>query len=361
MAPYEVWNTHRSLGVVREVEPAFNYWQDLGFGLQMNSTDEWIDFEKLPAVGRKLAPFVRPLAAGKPIYNDSATGFRFKPAYVKIKEVIDPSMPLIKRPGIDRSMIAESEITPMQRRDLIRAAMTVQAVNAIERRREWMAAKAIIDGKYTVSGEDYPATLIDFLRASNQTIIKTSGTYWGETGVSIFDDIQTYADRMFNSPFGSFPTRLTITPKVWAVMRKDAEILKHMDTNIRDPRATVERALISADKVVKVGDLQVGGASGASIEIWLYRDTYIDETTGLETPFLADGSIVMTGSTERIQGYRCYGAIIDPYARYQALEIFPRNWMEPGDPAVEYFLWQSAPLMVPVNPNATLKATVVAP
>lgn len=59
-------------------------------------------------------------------------------------------------------------------------------------------------------------------------------------------------------------------------------------------------------------------------------------------------------------GYRCFGAIIDPYAQYQSLEIFPRGWMEQGDPAVEYMLWQSAPLMVPINPNATLKATVVA-
>lgn len=361
MAPYELWNTRKSLGVMREVEPAFNYWQDLGFGLQMNSTTEWIDFEKLPVIGRKLAPFVRPLGAGKPIYQDSSTAFRFKPAYVKIKEVIDPLMPLVKRPGIDDSMLSESDVSPMQRRDLIRAAMTIQAVNAIERRREWMAAKAIIDGKYTVSGEEYPAVLIDFLRAANQTIVKTSGNYWGETGVSIFDDIQTYADRMFNAPFGSFPTRLTITPKVWNVMRKDDEFMKHMDTNIRNPRATIERGLISADKVVKVGELQVGGASGATIEVWLYRDTFIDETSGLETPFLVDGNVVLTGSTDRIQGYRCFGAIIDPYAKYQALEIFPRNWMEQGDPAVEYFLWQSAPLYVPVNPNATLKATVVNP
>lgn len=359
--PYELWNTRRSLGVMRDVEPVFDYWLTLGYQFQLNSTDEWIDFEKLPAVGRKLAPFVRPLGAGKPIYNDQASAFRFKPAYSKVKEVIDPLMPLVKRPGIDGAMLGEVTLTPQQRREAIRAAMTVQAVNAMRRRQEWMAAKGIIDGRYTVSGEEYPAVLIDFRRAANQTIVKTSGNYWGQTGISIFDDIQAYADRMFNAPFGSFPTRLTITPKVWAVMRKDEEFMKHMDTQVRNPAATLERGLISADKVVKVGELLIGGASGANIEIWLYRDTYLDETTGLEVPFLADGDIVMTASAERIMGYRCFGAIIDPYAQYQALEIFPRNWMEQGDPAVEYMLFQSAPLMVPVNPNATLKATVVAP
>lgn len=357
-APYELWSTRRTLGVMREVEPTFTYWLDLGFGLQMNSTDEWIDFEKLPKLNRKLAPFVRPLGSGKPIYNDSATAFRFKPAYTKVKEVIDPLMPLLKRPGIDSSMLDEVAIDPNQRRQLIRAAMTVQAVNAIERRREWMAAKAMIDGRYTVSGEEYPAVLIDFLRAGNHTVVKGAGTKWGDSGVSIFDDIQVYADRMFNAPFGGFPTRLTVTPKAWAVMRKDDEFMKHMDVNIRNQRATIERGIIGSDKVVKVGELLVGGASGANIEIYLYRDTYVDDQTGVETPFLEDGAIVLTASKDRIQGVRCFGAIIDPYARYQALEIFPRNWMEIGDPAVEYMLWQSAPLMVPVNPNGTLKALV---
>lgn len=358
-APYELWSTRRSLGVMREVEPALTYWLDLGFGQQINSTDEWIDFEKLPKLNRKLAPFVRPLGSGKPLYNDSATAFRFKPAYTKVKEVIDPLMPLLKRPGIDSSMLDETSIDPNRRRELIRAAMTVQAVNAIERRREWMAAKAIIDGRYVVSGEEYPAVLLDFLRAGNQTIVKGAGTRWGDSGVSIFDDIQVMADRMFNAPFGGFPTRMTITPKVWAVMRKDDEFMKHMDRQIRGEAATIVRGLISADKVVKVGELLIGGSSGANIEIWLYRDTFLDDQTGLEVPFLEDGSVVLTGSKDRINGIRCYGAIIDPYARYQALEIFPRNWMETGDPAVEYMLWQSAPLMVPVNPNATLKATVV--
>lgn len=359
-APYELWNTRRSLGVMREVEPAFTYWQDIGFGYQLNSTSEWIDFEKLPIVGRKLAPFVRPLGSGKPLYNDSARAFRFKPAYTKVKEVIDPLMPLVKRPGIDASMLDEVSMDPNRRRDLIRAAMTVQAVNAIERRREWMAAKAIIDGRYTVSGEEYPAVLIDFLRAANHTVVLGAGNRWGDTGISIFDSIQVLADRMFNAEFGGFPTRLTITPKVWNVMRKDEEFMKHMDRQLRGEAATITRGLISADKVIKVGEMMVGGSSGANIEIWLYRDTYLDETTGLEVPFLEDGAVVLTGSRDRIQGYRCFGAIIDPYARYQALEIFPRNWMEQGDPAVEYMLWQSAPLMVPVNPNATLKAIVVA-
>lgn len=357
--PYEVWNTRKSLGVMRDIKPAFTYWTDLGFSNQMTSTDEWIDFEKLPVQQRVLAPFVKPLGTGKSVYYDQAKGFRFKPAYVKTKDVIDPLMPLVKRAGIDASMIAPPTMTAMQRLDMIRAAMTVSHVNAHERRWEWMAARAIIDGKVTIAGEEYPAVELDFRRDANLTVVKTAN-YWGAVGVSIFDDIQSYCDTMFNAEFGVFPTRLTVGSSVWAVMRKDAEFMKHMDQFTREPRATIERGLIGSDKVLKVGELNVGGSSGAVIDIFLYRDTYVDLDTKVVTPFMSAKDIVLTGSADGIQGYQCFGAIIDRFANYQAMPIFPRNWVEEGDPSYEVLLHQSAPLMVPVNPNATMKATVLA-
>ncbi|RWK15775.1 MAG: major capsid protein, partial [Mesorhizobium sp.] len=51
--------------------------------------------------------------------------------------------------------------------------------------------------------------------------------------------------------------------------------------------------------------------------------------------------------------------IVDVHAQFEALPIFPRNYIPEGDVAIEQILTQSAPLMVPVNPNATLKATVL--
>ncbi|MDQ0317718.1 major capsid protein [Amorphus orientalis] len=357
-APYKVWDTRKSLGVYRDVEPTYSYWRQLFFPYSITSTDEWIDFEKLMKVGRRLAPFVRPLAAGKPLYDDSSGSFRFKPAYVKALDPIDPTAPLVKRPGVDRSMLSQGELTPMQRRELLKMAITAQHIQAIERRWEWMCARAIIDAKVTIEGENYPKTELDFRRDPAHYIVKTPGTYWGDTGVSIFDDLQRMVDTMFNAQFGGFPTRITIGSRVWAVLRQDEEFMKHMDNNYRGPAATIERGLISAEKVVKVGEMTVGGGSGASIGIWLYQDTFEDDN-GTEVPFMASTDIVLTATGERIMGHQCFGAIIDPYAEYQALEIFPRNWMETGDPAVEYMLHQSAPLMVPVNTNATLRATVV--
>jgi len=58
-----------------------------------------------------------------------------------------------------------------------------------------------------------------------------------------------------------------------------------------------------------------------------------------------------------LDGVRCFGAIKDEEAGFQALPYFPKSWLE-KDPAVRYLLMQSAPLPVPYRVNASFCATV---
>src|SRR5690606_17505236 len=104
------------------------------------------------------------------------------------------------------------------------------------------------------------------------------------------------------------------------------------------------------------GEARYVGVLGGNLEVWVYNDYYTVD--GVVTPFMSAKDIVLSGPS--VQGYRCFGAIQDIHAQFQALSIFPRNYIVPGDVAIEQIVTQSAPLMVPVNPNATLKATVVA-
>jgi hypothetical protein len=358
--PYELWSFHKSLGVVRNVIPEFTYWSDM-FGSQINSTDEYIDFEKLPALNRRLAPFVRPLGTGKAIYTDNSTAYRFKPAYVKLKDAVDSTKILTKIPGIDPILAPAILNNPMARRDALKAAMAVQHVRTIQRRWEWMGARAMIDGGITISGPDYPSVYLDFRRDAGQTIVLGSGNRWGDSGVSILGLIQEWADLMFApvGGFGGFPVRITVGSKAWSAMRVDPEIKDNMNKFFPDTGTLVERGLIGSEKVIKVGNLGIGGTSGAQMEIWLYRDSY-QADDGSEVQMMEATDIVMTASPGAINGHRCFGAIIDPWAEYQSFDIFARNYMTQDDPAAEYMLHQSAPLMVPINPNGTLKATVVA-
>ena len=364
MDNYELWDQHKFLGMIAEVVKRDSYFLNLMFGYEIRSDDEFIDFEKIPAIGRVVAPYVMPMAEGRPVFELSSRVGRFKPAYSKVKDVIDPRMGLRKVAGSGEAMFNPASLTIMERRELIRAMMNQQHIESLETLWELQAAHAVIFGAHTVSGVDYPTQLLNFGRAANLTVVKGAGQYWGDAGVSIWADIQAGVDAMTDAEFGAMPTRLTMSRAVWSIVQKDVEILKHMDTNIAGGAATIFRGITAAApddaKSYKVGELRVGGASGAVIELWVNYEKYQPTRGAAEVLFLPSNMVVLSGSKTAYQGHRCFGAIIDPKHEYAAMPISGRNWSEDGDPAVEYMLHQSSPIHVPVNPNATMSLKVLA-
>jgi hypothetical protein len=358
---YELWETRNFLGVYQALEPDPLYWAQW-FQSEILSEEEWIDFEKIPVKNRKLAPFVMPLGRGKSVYTDKGTGFRFKPAYTKTQDQIDPLMPLTRRVGIDANMLDPMpSLSPSQRLNLIRAAMTASHVEAHNRTLNYMAAVVLRDGKITLKGEEYPETLVDFQRAANHTVTLGVGERFGDAGVSALDFIQLVIDRMTTAEFGGMPTRITMGGGVWAVLRKMEEVLKFLDLNLKqNDRVEVERGLTSGEPVFKVGELMVGGSSGQRLELWVDNSTFVHPETGAVTRYIGLHQMLFTASPAAINGFQVFGRIIDRKANWQPMRLFPKNWVQEGDVDVEYITHKSAPLMVPVNPNATLLANVIA-
>ena len=358
---YELWETRHFLRVFRAVQSDPLYW-DQFFTNEVLSDEEWIDFEKMPIKNRKLAPFVLPLGRGKSVYSDKSTGYRFKPAYTKTQDQIDPLMPLTRRVGIDSNMLDPMpDLSPSQRLNLIRAAITASHVEAHQRTRNYMAAVVLRDGKITLSGEEYPTTLVDFGRAANHTITLSSGSRLGDSGVSTMDFFQLVVDRMTQAEFGGMPTRVTMGGGVWNVIRKQEELLKFLDMHLKqNDRVTIERGLTNGEPIFKVGELMVGGASGTVIELWVDNSTYVHPETGVVTRYIGAHQMLFTASPAAINGFQVFGRIIDRAADWKPMRLFPKNWVAKGDVDVEYITHKSAPLMVPVNPNATLLANVIA-
>jgi hypothetical protein len=345
---YELWNTHTLLAVMQDTDQPQNYWLDLLFPNVITSEDEYIDLEKIPTNGRKLAPFVAPLAQGRPIYEEGSRMARFKPAYVKALDPITPTRVITKRPG---TLLSAGTTSPGARYNAIKADILAYHRLAVERLWEYMAAKAIIESAVRIEGDDSPARLIDFGRASGHSIVLGVGARWGDSGVSILDNIQTWIDTMTDAEFGGAPNRITIGSDVWKVMRKNAEILDLMDLNKRGSNVALERGLVAGNTEARyVGTLGIG------LDVYVYNDWYT--IAGTVTRFMSSKDVVLTGP--QVQGYRCFGMIQDLHAAFNALPIFPRNFVPTNDPAIEHILTQSAPLMVPVNPNATFRATVLA-
>lgn len=305
---------------------------------------ELIDFDKIKK-SLKLAPYVSPFAAGKPIRSRGAKVDSFKPAYVKMKTAVDPRQPLKRRPGETYT----GALTPGERRDAIKMDILEDHKAALIRRKEYMAAEVMQTGKLVISGEDYPTQEVDFERHEDLTVALEDGARWGSEGVDPLDDLETWLATV-QTKSGIAPTEVIFDPKAWKLARKSERLLAALD-NRRQASGTVELgpvAVASADRSARylgsVGD----------IELWVYNDVYEDDSGNPQSMF-ADYTVTVCGVG--MEGVQAHGAILDPDADYQPLEIFPSNWIE-KDPAVEFVMNQSAPLLVPGRPNACLCAVV---
>lgn len=357
--PYELWQTHTLLTSMRPKKP--ENWYFSQFYAPENTMlieDEYIDLEKLPLEGRELAPFVQPLGQGHSVYVDSATHSRFKPAYVIVQEDISPLDGLSVIAGVDPSIIDTTRrLSVLERRRLLKALKSQAARKSVERRWEWLRAKSIIDGKVTIVYKDGTSVLVDFQRDADHTETLTGANCWGQSGVSIMDHIQSVCDSMNNADFGGLPTRMTIGSDVWAVLRDDTEIKANMDKYRPVGGATIERGVVAAadgGKVFKVGDLLIGGGSGVSMEIVVNNETYSSGTR-----YLGAKEVIFTSTPDAIRGFSCFGRIIDQDADYQAVPIFPKNFMTGDDVKTEHMSFKSAPLFPVLCPDATYKVTAL--
>lgn len=343
----QMYDTDTLLGVYREMEPPSTYFRDLTVTSVVTFDDEYIDFEKV-SESRKLAPLVVPTVQGRPIYKEASSVTRLKPAYLKPKDPVSPGRLIRKRPG--ENLFAPSSVTPLQRYNAIIGDIVRSHREAIDRREEWMVARAVIDGAVTLEGPDYPTRVVDYGRAGNHTVV-LSGTFWDDsTSYDIMGDIQTWIDRVRRAPFGGPVNRLTVGSDVIGVMLKNEGVLKQLDLNQRGTNADLNTGLRSGDYVERIGRL------GPNLELWVNSD-YYDAPDGSVERFLDPKDVVLTGPN--INVVSAFGAILDDKAGFNAMPVFPKMWAN-NDPAVTFVMSQSAPLPVVVNPNASLKATVLA-
>jgi hypothetical protein len=352
MINHQIYDTATLLGVMRDdeaMQPPSNYWLSLCFPGVINFTDEYIDFTKITS-NRKLAPLVVPTAQGKPIYSAAERMVRVKPAYVKPKDPVTASRMIKRHAGLGELALPVAQ-TPQQRYNAIVADIMREHRRAIERRWEWMAAQAAIYGSVTLEDEAYPRTVVDFQRNADHTVTLLGAARWGQAGVSILGNVETWRKRCRDAAFGGPTNRLTIGSNVWEIMRADAEIRELLKTDLK-----AQNNGLNINLGIREGlDVEFVGRLSGTLDVYVYSD-YYQEPDGTTTPFMSPNDVVLTGPN--VQGVRAFGAIQDIGAQFQALAIFPKMWPE-QDPSATFIMNQSAPLMVPVNPNNTLRATVL--
>jgi hypothetical protein len=351
---FQVYDLATLLEVRRQQQGVPKFWRNF-FTRQINFESQYIDFEVVSRVYRKMAPFVAPNVQGRVLKSEGSTMRRFAPAYVKPKSVIDPNKVIHRQVG-------ETLYQPMsnaQRRLAVIAEETKLHKVGMENREEWMAARAIIDGKVIISGEDYPTSEVDFMRDASLTGVLSGGALWSAASTADpLGDIKvkrqrvhaltgiTVKDIIFGqAAWNAFAARLALTSPTTGNL---------LDTSFRGSETNVSRVVDGFEGAEYVG--RISGANGqGAFSCWVYSG-FVQNDTGADVQLMSTNDVVGVGA---IDGVICYGAIQDASAGYRAISVFMKNYMN-EDPSVEYLLSQSAPLLVPAEPNASFKLTVLA-
>jgi len=342
-----VYNTEELLGVYRDLESAQEFWLSF-FPSLYTSESERIEWSKITDY-RHLAPLVLPTAQGRPTFKAEENLFSVKPGYLKPKDAVQATAMLTRRAGLGEIGQAVP-LSPQGRYNATVTAILQKHRSDIERRWEWMAAQAILNGTITLEDDGYPAATVDFKRDAGHTVALTGGARWGEVGVSIVDSIDSWNDTMADAKFGGPATDVIMGAQAWAVFKADAQVQKLLEADIRNTSGTaLDLGVGNGDKVQFKGNLS------RNLRIWVYSD-YYEMPDGTIVPYMDPKDVLMIGQS--VRGVKAFGAILDKRAGFQPLPIFPKMW-ENEDPSATMLMTQSAPLMVPVNPNNTFKARVL--
>lgn len=341
---FDILETHELIKTISLFPPLSSYWLDLCFPNVHLSNTEFIDFDIVDK-GRRLAPFVAPTVQGQPMVSRGYSTRKFKPAYIKPKDPVDPARLFKRRAG---ELFGGSQSTPQQREAAIIGDILNDHREGIERRWEWMAAKAIGDGAVTIEGENYPLVQLSFGRDSGLTKTLSGTAKWTDALGVPLDNIDAWNLEMLTK--SGYPiSRITFGPAAWAAFANNVQVKAMLETR----RGSAN--FIETGPVVPGFAQSRGTLGSANIELVVYNDSYEDNQGNL-VPMMSTNDVILTNG-QGVDGVRAFGAIMDKKANWEAVPIFPKMW-EQEDPSGLFLMTQSAPLMIPSRPNASSKVTV---
>lgn len=339
----DLYSTAALSGVIYRLRPLPTFFLDTFFPQVQVSDKEEIYFDYVEEKPR-ITPFVHPMRAGKLIENVGYTTKSFKPAYVKDKRVHVPTKAIKRRPG--EALLGS--LSPEQRLAAVLADDLAEQKKMLHRRFELMAAEAIIYGTQTVKGDGIDM-LVDFQRDASLTVTLAGTAKWDDsTNQDRGQQIEDW-DQLLLDTAGVNAEFIIMDRKAWKLLKNDPTF----KARLTQPNVAVQP---------KVEALPMKAVEGVSFKGWygefpvyVYSHTYIDAYDGLTKNAMPDNTVIMAST--KVDGVRHFGAIQDLDAGLQPLEYFVKSWTE-HEPSQRILLAQSAPLMVPYRPNATLRVKV---
>ena len=213
---------------------------------------------------------------------------------------------------------------------------------AIAQVEEKQAVAAVLSGKYTMTGEAFEPVEVDMARSAANNITQAGAAAWSTRDKETYDptdDIEAYA---LNA--SGVVNIIVFDPKAWSLFRSFKLVRERLDTR-RGSNSELETALKDLGEAVSYKGMY------GDVAIVVYAGQYVEDN--VKKSYLPDLTMVL-GNTQA-RGLRTYGCIQDVDAQREGINAstrYPKNWVQTGDPAREFTMIQSAPLMLLADPDA---------
>ena len=342
MAP--TYYTTAQVVAAAEALDRFTPWlRNTFFGNVVQFDTKEILFDKLGR-RRKIAPFVSPNVPGKERELRGREVRVYAPPYIKVKGGLDPSDAVARQVGEAYG----GAFSMLDRYDQLVMQTLADHDEEITGREELMCATALRTGTLTVLGDGISDTL-DYHRHADLTEALTTTARWGETDVAPLDDVRSWA-RLVAQKSGAVVRDVVLGFGAAEIFTKDEDVREILD-NRRQAGGEMQLGGFASGGLDDVARF-IGTIDG-NLRFWEYTQTYEDdaETVHHYWPEFGCGLVA-----PQMRGTMTYGAILDVKS-LKSEQRFAKQYEE-DDPSREVILTQSAPLPVPVEPDASFFASV---
>lgn len=337
-----LYDTRTLMAVGQALDAPPSFLLDTFFRTEFNFDTEKVDVDLIDR-SKRLAMFVQRGNAADVRASRGYTTRSYTPPQIVELQRIDPSKPLKRPPGARPS----GEMSAGERYDANVSDAMDENRALIKRREEWMAADALVNSQITVSGENVSAETISFGRAGGQSVTLSGDFRWGQATPAIVPNLQAWMTQT-SALSGSTPTDVVMGATAADAFLTDDDVKARLDN----------RSAIGAVMNMGPQDAETGAFLGVmgGLRFWMYTAEYTDDD-GNAQKFIPSNSLIMTGPG--LEGTRAYGAIEDPGSGFVAVDVFDSMYTSDNPPGT-FVMSRSAPLVIPVRPNASLKAIVTA-
>lgn len=292
-----------------------------------------------------LAPFVSPLAQGKPITAQGSFNREYvKAAYLKPSEALTPDsaystalLVTLQQAGVIGS--TNGLLTRAEQLRIAQVGLFNRLRESIVNRKKLMAIDVLISGQTTCVGDDFPSQLVDFKRSAKLNFAPS--VKWTQPTAKPVTDIRAMNDLLIDEG-GEGAKVALMSSKVFSAFSKSEEFKQEF----REPQGLLAPSPLNTGSLGSVGAKYRGEVDG--IEFWTYDETH--KLNGLPQRFIDAKGFYLIADTSGYQA-QCEIKHFDAYG--SALEFFDYQIIE-RDPSGIKMLCDSSPLIVPSNVNGAI-------